>query len=312
KIAVTGGSAVVLCDSGTPLGGSWAEDGSIVAALHSNEGIWRIASGGGPPVRVTEPDRAGGENSHRWPQILPGGEAILFTAGNVTAFEETASVVVQSLTNHRRKTLWRGGYYGRYLASGHLVYVQQDALYAVRFDSTSWKVEGKPVAVVNGVASLPAWGAAQFDFSSTGTFIFAGGKPAGSALSLVWLDSAGKLQPLRAPPGNYHAPRLAPDGKRVIVWRNEGGSSGLWLYDWSRDIMNRLTVAGVVPVWSAGGTHLAFTSRSDPGRSAHGQAYEIQWVRADGSNAPRRLVQSRNRQYPFSMSPDGKTLAFVE
>jgi serine/threonine-protein kinase len=135
KVSVTGGDAVVLCRAPAAVGGSWGEDGYIIAAL-AVRGLSRIPSAGGDPQPVTEPDGQNAE-SHRWPQILPGGEAVLFTAARMTAVQDTASIVVQSLKTGRRKVLLRGGYYGRCLPSGQLVYVQQGTLFAVRFDPES-------------------------------------------------------------------------------------------------------------------------------------------------------------------------------
>jgi serine/threonine-protein kinase len=36
------------------------------------------------------------------------------------------------------------------------------------------------------------------------------------------------------------------------------------------------------------------------------------WVRADGSSKPQRLTESKNRQVPFSVSADGKRVAWTE
>ena len=79
KISVEGGSAITLCNAANGRGGSWGEDGNIIAALNNTGGLSRIPSAGGPPTPVT--DLQSGEVTHRWPQILPGGKAVLFTAG---------------------------------------------------------------------------------------------------------------------------------------------------------------------------------------------------------------------------------------
>ncbi|MEK7405433.1 MAG: serine/threonine-protein kinase, partial [Acidobacteriota bacterium] len=89
KIAVTGGAAVALCDAPFPLGGSWGESGSVLAALHASAGLSQIPAAGGLPRQVTEPDKGNAEDSHCWPQVLPGGEAVLFTAGIAANIEET-------------------------------------------------------------------------------------------------------------------------------------------------------------------------------------------------------------------------------
>jgi Tol biopolymer transport system component len=80
KISVEGGAAVAVCDAPSARGGTWGEDGNIIAALTSTgRGVLsRIPSTGGAPTPLTE--LAQGEAGHRWPQILPGGKAVLFTS----------------------------------------------------------------------------------------------------------------------------------------------------------------------------------------------------------------------------------------
>jgi serine/threonine-protein kinase len=111
KISVEGGSAIALCDASAVPGGSWGEDGNIIAALNVTGGLSRITSAGGPPTPVT--DLQNGEATHRWPQILPGGKAVLFTAHTVLGGFDAANIEVMSLADHRRKTLVRGGTFGR-------------------------------------------------------------------------------------------------------------------------------------------------------------------------------------------------------
>jgi hypothetical protein len=71
KISVEGGAAIALCNASNAYGGSWGEDGNIVAALNTNGALSRIPSSGGTPTPATE--LAQGELTHRWPQSLPGG-----------------------------------------------------------------------------------------------------------------------------------------------------------------------------------------------------------------------------------------------
>ncbi len=142
KISVEGGSAITLCNAGSGRGGSWGEDGNIIAALSGNGGLSRIPSAGGPPTPVT--DLQNGEYTHRWPQILPGGKAVLFTASTTAAAFDGANIEVMSLADHRTKTLVRGGTYGRYLPSGHLIYVNRGTLFAVPFDVDRLEVHGTP------------------------------------------------------------------------------------------------------------------------------------------------------------------------
>jgi len=85
KISVEGGSEVVLCDTGASFtGADWGEDGNIITALRPNAGLSQVPAGGGNPIPLTQ--LQGDERTHRWPQILPGGKAILFTAHNAVTW----------------------------------------------------------------------------------------------------------------------------------------------------------------------------------------------------------------------------------
>ncbi len=302
KISVEGGSAITLCNATNGRGGSWGEDGNIIAALSTNGGLSRIPSAGGPPTPVT--DLQTGEATHRWPQILPGGKAVLFTASQSPTAFDAANIEVMSLADHRRKTLVRGGTFGRYLPSGHLVYVNQGTLFAVPFDVDRLEVHGTPAPVLDQVGYSPAYGSAQFDFSQTGTLIYRSGGEGGGLLTVAWLDGAGKAQPLLAKPGNYGRPSMSPDGQRLALEVTEGSGTDIWLYDWQRDTMTRLTFSGTTqgPVWSPDGRYIAF-------RASGGGMYVI---RSDGSGKPQPLTQSKNIQVPWSFTPDGKRLAFYE
>src|SRR6202521_890861 len=197
KISVEGGAEVDLCNAFSFYGGSWGEDGNIVAARSSTGTLSRIPSSGGTPTPVTE--LAQGENTHRWPQILPGGKAVLFTAHSRTTVFDGANIEVMSLGDHRRRTLVRGGTFGRYLPSGHLIYVNRGTLFAVPFDLDALSVRGTPTPVLEQVAYNAFQGSAQLDFSRTGTLLYqSGGTEGAGLLTVQWLDGAGKTQPLLA------------------------------------------------------------------------------------------------------------------
>jgi Tol biopolymer transport system component len=298
KISVDGGSAITLCNANNARGGSWGEDGNIIAALNTNGGLSRIPSVGGPPMPVTELQN--GEVTHRWPQILPGGKAVLFTAG----MGDTANIEVMFLANHRTITLVRGGTYGRYLPSGHLVYVNRGTLFAVPFDVDRLEVHGTPAPVLGQVGYNTEQSSAQLDFSQTGTLIYRSGGAGGGLLTVAWLDGAGKVLPLLAKPGNYGLPSLSPDGQRLALDVTEGSGTDIWLYDWQRDTMTRLTFTGNAndPLWSPDGRYIAFR--------ALGGGMSV--TRSDGAGKPQSLTQSKNLQAPWSFIPDGKRLAFFE
>ena len=81
RVSILGGVAEDLADAGQiRVGGSWASDDWVYFSPTNVSGLWRVPAFGGVEEQVTALDPDTGEVSHRGPQALPGGEAVLFTA----------------------------------------------------------------------------------------------------------------------------------------------------------------------------------------------------------------------------------------
>ena len=310
KIAVSGGAADTICqvdDAPRVLGMTW-DAGGIVFGLA--KGIMRVsANGGQPEVLVSAKD---GELVYG-PQVLPGGEWVLFTVASAATTEawDKAQIVVQSLKSSERKTLVSGGSDARYLPTGHLVYALGGVLFAVPFDLRRLAVTGGPVPIVEGVKrSQGTTGAAHFSVSSTGSLVFVPGPASTSSAQsdLALVDRNGAIQPLKLPPAAYEYPRLSPDGKRIAFGTDNGKNANVWIYDVAgAGSARQITLGGRnrVPVWSADGERVAFQSDRDGDLG-------LFWQRADGTTAAERLTtpDKDTAHVPESWSPDGKTLLF--
>jgi serine/threonine-protein kinase len=252
---------------------------------------------------------AEGEVNQLWPQVLPGGQALLFTS--VSAPNST-NLVVQAPLTGTRTVVQRGGYHGRYLPSGHLVYLYDGTLFAVRFDLEQLAVTGPAVPALEGVASNVATGAAQFAVSASGsgTLMYLRGPSRSLGWPINWMDHTGTTTSMRATPVNWMNLFLAPDGQRLAVQQINEGQGDIWVYEWARDSLTRLTfdpASDQKPVWTPDGRRLAFTSfRADKTTS------NIYWQRADGSGDAQRLTESPHFQQPASWHPSGRFLAFEE
>jgi serine/threonine protein kinase len=307
KISVEGGAVVSLGDN-RAYGTSWGEDGSLIACQSLGKGMVLLPSRGGPATPVTE--LANGEIGHAYPQMLPGGKAVLFTAYIGGPEIDKASIEVVRLSDRRRRTLVRGGtsphYVGLSNGSGHLVYNHKGTLFAIAFDLNRLETHGTAFRVLDGVAYEAFSGVAHFDVSRTGTLVYRkwDGGTGDRVTTVQWLDAAGKREPLLRMPGNYGDLSLSPDGKRLAVSVGEGSTRDICVYDPQRDMMMRLTFGGGLylnPVWSPDGRYVVF------GSVAGGSG--MFWARADGSGQPQVLPESEDDQ-PASFSPDGKRLAY--
>jgi serine/threonine-protein kinase len=159
KISVQGGAAVTLCDVPNARGGSWGDDGTIVFAPDNRVALSKVSSAGGTPQPLTTLDKQAGEVTQRWPQVLPGSKAVLFTSSTHGNDYEDADIVVYSVASGQRKTVQRGGFYARYLPSGHLVYMHEGTLFAVPFDLKRLEVTGQPAPILEGVVTTASGGA---------------------------------------------------------------------------------------------------------------------------------------------------------
>jgi Protein kinase domain/WD40-like Beta Propeller Repeat len=234
KVPVRGGTAVALSDARIPRGASWGDDGNIVAALSNGGGLSVIPADGGEPRPLTTISE--GDPTHRWPQVLPGAKAVIFTANapTINSYED-ATIDVQSLETGERRTLWRGGYFGRYVPTrgtrGHLVYVRRGVVFAVPFDPDRLALEGTPSPLLEDVAADPGSAAGHFDVSRTGTLIYKSGTGL-MPWTIGLLDAEGKAEPLLPKPELYYSPRFSPDGQRLAVGIDSGKGADLYIYDW--------------------------------------------------------------------------------
>jgi serine/threonine protein kinase len=303
KIAANGGTPVALCDVATSfIGGSWGDDDNIVAALGLTSGLSKISSSGGAVTPLTTLRKEKSEFRHSWPQVLPGSQAVLFTAHVGGPFEPSLEVL--SLKTRERKPI-HAGFFGRYLPSGHLVYIEQNTLFAAPFSLSNLAITGSPQPVLENVSSSFDAGAA-FDFSQTGIFAYIGGERE-SDKAIFWLDATGKTRPLYHGGGIRGFPRFSPDGKRLAFVMVDGqGRQDGWVHDLERDTTSRVTFTpgpNLFPIWTPDGRSILYTSDNPA-------APGIYSVRADGGGEARLLTDGKVREIASSFTPDGKRLAF--
>src|SRR5262249_1339305 len=96
-ISLHEGHPTVLCDAPFPRGGAWGPDGNIIAALNYTSPLSRVSALGGVPQPLTELIAANHESTHRWPQVTPRGEVVIFTANATVGDWNHATIEIQSL-----------------------------------------------------------------------------------------------------------------------------------------------------------------------------------------------------------------------
>ena len=306
KMAISGGTPITLCEATNPFGVNWEADGTIL--FGQREGIRRVPSNGGPAQLIVGAEV--GEQMHG-PQLLPGGEWVLFSVTTVnsgaTRWDE-AQIVVQSLVSGERKVLWWGGSDARYVPTGHLVYALDDHLFAVAFDVDALEVRGIPVSLVEEVYRAGNTASANYGVSDGGALVYVTGARRGRGQrSLVWVDREGREEILSAEPRGYGHPRISPDGTRVALDVRDD-EDDILIWDFAREALTRFTFDPAIdgsPVWTPDGRQIVFSSQREG-------ALNLFWRMADGPGTVERLMESSNGQRVGSFSPDGTRLAFSE
>jgi Tol biopolymer transport system component len=308
-VPAAGGNVTTLADAPSDRGGSWAPDGTIIYSPSASRGrgLMKVAAAGGSAQPVTRPQD--NEVTHRWPQVLPGGAAVLYTAHSQRGNYDRANLVVSSLDGSRRQTIVRGGYYGRYLSSGHLVYIQNGTLLVAPFDLDRLVVTASAVPLIEGVTSDPTVGVGLFAFSDRGVLIYSRGPGSVTDVTISWIEQTGLQPPMRSAPGDYFNLRFSPDGQRLAMEVGSNrGEGAIWTYDWARETMTRVTLGNgedAYPVWSPDGKRIAFAAQRDGALVPN-----IYWQKADGSGHAERLIKSDTPQIPWSWHPSGKFLTY--
>ncbi len=308
KVPVKEGQPIVLCESVQFRGGTWGIHDTIIFTPAAS-GLWRISASAEGMERLTFPDPNKGERGHLWPQILPGGRAVLFT--NERGGLVKNQFEVYRLETGERHVLFKGGTYARYVPTGHIVYARKDTLYAIQFDVERLKVVGSGVPVVPNVVTLEgrSW-SAQYAIAQDGMLAYIPLVTRSTELTPVWVDRNGRVEALPAAiPREYDSIEISPDGRQVAFGIVDGGNRDVWIYDLMRNTLNPLTSNGIsdCPTWTPESKWVVF--RSNPAGK-----FQLFRQSVTGTEEPELLATfeeiggSVRPCWPMCCSPDGKEL----
>jgi serine/threonine-protein kinase len=303
---VAGGTSITLCDEPDGFSGaSWGTDDTIV--FGSSKGLLRVPAAGGTPQSLTAVNTNNGETRHSSPEFLPGGQAVLFTVFRGASSVDASQVAVLDLKTRAYRV--QGGREGRYVPSGHLVYVRGERgrmLFAVPFDLKRLAVTGSERPAVEGMYF------GHYAFSDSSLLVYVKDRPP-TPTTLEWTDRKGVAEALPEPPHGWLGLRVSPDGRRVAAAIEDENASAddlrfqIYVYDIERRTLTPLTFEGTNtnPVWTPDDRWVTFASR----RVGKEGIYRIA---ADKSGQPELLAANGSFPIPECWTPDGKTLIYTD
>jgi Tol biopolymer transport system component len=297
RVDLGGGGLQSVAAASSGAGGTWTADGSIIFAPSPSSPLMRVTATAASAVALTAfgPQQIG----HRWPDALPDGRHFLFYVGGPP---DIAGIYLGTLDGAPPTRLTGAESAAVYHPGGWLLWVRSGALVAQQLDLAGRALTGEAVTVADGVAvdtsersavSVAASGLIAYRTSSA------------SRRQLAWFDRSGKpMGTIGDPDPTWGRPRVAPDGRRVIVGRTVQGNQDLWLLDGTRS--SRFTFDSAtddISIWSPDGLQIVFTST----RSGGGDLYRKP---SSGAEIEERFVASDDVKTPSSWSKDGRYVLY--
>jgi len=303
KLSLAGGMPQAFGSAPGFRGGTWRADGTVFFTPLEFTGLWKASVAGGNTESLDQPDAAAGELVRCLPRLLPGGKTLLYTA---FLGGKAARVGVYDMATGKSRVLLEDANNAHYVRSGHLVFGRGNEIWAVAFDLARSEIVGSAQRMVEGVWAGGFFYATLFAASENGVLTYAPAGAQSGRRSLVWVDREGRETPLTSEARAYAAPRLSPDGKKVLV-RIAEDTTDIWSYEIERDVLTRLTAEGYEdgPLWTADGKAIIYPSNKSGAPALYRQPVA-------GKGEAVQLGQAGRTQYPETLSKDGRTIVVTE
>jgi serine/threonine-protein kinase len=218
RVRVEGGPGATIAELSEAifLGGVWSSAGDIIFA-ESGVGLKRVKASGGVPELILAVDESAGEVAFVSPDILSGGEYVVFAVA--IGSEEPSEIRVLSLEDGSVRTLVNRGAYPRFAAPGHLLFERTElrgsgTVYAVAIDARRAVVTGQPFTVQENV-SFSRGGLARFAVSANGVFVYVPNESGSRTVVAVRRD--GSAEALVSETGDYRSVNFSPEGRRLVL-----------------------------------------------------------------------------------------------
>ncbi|HSM49872.1 MAG TPA: protein kinase, partial [Thermoanaerobaculia bacterium] len=304
KVAVEGGRPFRIADRRGSSGAAWLPDGTIVHAPSYSEGLYRVPAAGGASERLTTPDSAGGELGHWWPDALPGGRRVVFTAFRTPV--DRSRIGVLDLATREVTWVVEGGFFARWVPTGHLLYALGQRLYALPFDPAKLAATGPAVAIADDVLVSQTGGYAMAAVSSRGTLASVSESLGNPLREVVWLDRAGQATQALGEKRRFLSASLSPDDRQIAL-TIQGESRDLWTWSIERRTLSRLTTGEGTefdPVFSRDGRELFYVFDRPP--------FDLFRIPAGSPDSGRPIWDepATADTLGHAVSPDGRTIAF--
>jgi len=318
KISRSGGTPETIVEVPDIAQGAWGTDGTILFARTVNSPIFRVSRDGASTTPATA--LLPGQVSQFWVQFSPDGKQFIYLARtSLTADDPNAKVYAQRLDGGGAPFELVTTQHRPVVAAEHLLFIQQQNLFAQRMEWKSLRRTGEPLLVVRNVAATSAYlGSSEFAASQNGVLIYAAAKRS-SIDTLRWYSRGGATIGTVEPIVDYQQFTLSPDGKHLALNSFQQHATGsLWLIDIATNTTTPLVVdphAQSDPVWSPDSQYVAFNLLPNGGSDPPFVVAKIgagkQQLEPIYGDNERHWVEDWSRDGSFLLTHDTMTLSIL-
>jgi eukaryotic-like serine/threonine-protein kinase len=293
-VNLANGNVQILADAScADDGGAWSPSRTILFTARCVGPLNEIPSSGGKPGPATKIESD--ETGHGSPTFLPDGRHFLYESKSIGT---PLAIWMGSLGSSEQKLVLKSARSPNF-ASGHLLFIRDNRVFAQPFDPSTGNFAGDATALAD---------AQSFSVSAGGVLAYQGGTREGR---LQWSDRTNNPVGIVGPVAQYSSVKISPDGTRVLteVTDPQSNSSDLWSYPASGGVGTRLTFGfgdKGFAVWSPDGKYIAY--RCWPGGNLG-----ICRKPSDGSGTEEMLITLGGNSFRDSelvdWSPDGRYLS---
>ncbi len=301
KVPIGGGTAQTIVNTSRVDAADWGRDDMVYFTPRSGgadgrTALARVPALGGPVEVLAQLDTTANEHEAWLPEILPDGRTVLVTIQTSGA---NPWRIVAIRPGGFRQVVLETGWLGRYVRSGHLLYMDTESasVLAAPFDAGKARITGPAVALTERVSTNHA-----FDVSDEGLLVYVPVPGAGDGEEVGWIDRRGASTPLMDVRSEWMQPRVSRDGNRVLL-RKSATNCELWVYDVDRGQLSRVGPDGDShdPVWAPDGRSIAFLQN----------AQRMVSLTVEGPREMRTLAEGAAAGSPQSWSAGGGLLAYT-
>jgi len=303
RVELGGGAPVTICEVPPGVGhsGTWGRGGDILFASVQGEAIHRVATSGGSPKKLVQPDRSRGEVRAFWPSYLPDGTRYLY----LLRYADGRGELMLGEPGKPARPVTAMQSMTRYVDPGYLVFAREGSLVAQKFDAKSGRVAGEPFSIAEHVRYLISAFSASFAASRAGTVAYQSGE---DRQRLAWFDRTGRELATVGSPGMYQTLAISRDARRILFDRREArlGTFDIWSLDLDRATETPITSTPETecfPAWLPDGNIAYSVVRGTP-------PHMVRRNLATGKEED--ILPSGKFQMAKDVSPDGKTLLYSE